>query len=212
MKTSISWIIAPALGFMTLGCAVSLPFNHRLNYSAVSVAKGLPGKGIGPIAIQWEPSDFPDRIDIQGASGFVGGGSRTRIPTGQALAQRITEVLDSSIGVASGAPARLTITILSADSTFQYSAGFFNVTPALDRGGCTLTAKFAYGSQQWEESFSSQKKDPKVGGTSQTGVLEAAWDDVALQVGQSVVQHLAPPVPPAPPAAPPADALKNEKS
>ena len=174
------------------GCAINLPFNSRLSYQTVIDAQHLSAKSEGPIAIHWVPGSFPDRIDTQGASGFVGGGSRTRIPTGVALAGRILEGLDASVGVLESSQKALTITVVNAETKFQYSAGFFNVAPAMDEGECTLEATFAIGDKTWTKTFHSQLTDSKVGGTSQTGVLEKVWDNIALQVVQNVVEHLKP--------------------
>lgn len=172
------------------GCAINLPFNNRLSYSAVQNAKKTTSINEGPISIKWIPIDFPERIDIQGASGFVGGGSQTRIPTGVALANRISEVLDNSVGIVASSNKVLIIEIINAQSEFEYSAGFFNVTPAIDVGRCKLEAKFNIGNKKWTDKFSSEVKDPTIGGTSQTATLEKAWDDIAIQVGKSVLQNL----------------------
>ena len=175
---------------LTSGCAINLPFNHRLDYNTVQDAKAIPVVKKVQIALKWIPSTFPDRIDVQGASGFVGGGSQTRIPTGVALADRILEVLDVMIGVDKLSVNVLTINVIEAKSEFEYSAGFFNVTPAIDVGRCVFEAEFIYGDKRWKEKFTSEKKDPKIGGTSQTGLLEAVWDDIALQVGRNVSKNI----------------------
>jgi uncharacterized lipoprotein YmbA len=174
------------------GCAINLPFNSRLSYQTVIDAQHLSAKSEGPIAIRWVPGSFPERIDTQGASGFVGGGSRTRVPTGVALASRILEGLDASVGVVESSKKVLTITVVKAETKFQYSAGFFNVTPAIDKGECTLEATFAIGEKSWTQTFHAEATDPKVGGTSQTAILEKVWDTTALQVVQNVVEHLKP--------------------
>ncbi|HEX7371106.1 MAG TPA: hypothetical protein VF284_12580 [Rhodanobacteraceae bacterium] len=136
------------------------------------------------------PASFPDRVDVEGASGFVGGGSRTRIPTGPGLSSRILETLDAAVGVNSSAPKVLTLTIKNAKTKFQYSAGIFNVTPAIDKASCDLDIEFALGTVRWSQSFHAEAKDPKVGGTSQTGLVEQVWDDVALQITRNVVAHM----------------------
>jgi hypothetical protein len=127
---------------------------------------------------------------VEGASGFVGGGSRTRIPTGPGLSSRILETLDAAVGVNSSAPKVLTVTIKNAKTKFQYSAGIFNVTPAIDQASCDLDVDFAVGSDRWSQTFHAEAKDPKVGGTSQTGLVEQVWDDIALQVTKNVVAHM----------------------
>lgn len=172
------------------GCTVNLPFNTRPTFDTVTQARGLNAKSDGPITVKWVPASFPDRIDIEGASGFVGGGSRTRIPIGPGLSSRILETLDAAIGVNSSSAKVLTLTIKSAKTKFQYSAGFFNVTPAIDRASCDIDVDFAFGSKQWSQTFHAEAKDPTVGGMSQTGIVEHVWDDIALQIAKDVAQHL----------------------
>lgn len=177
------------LGLLS-GCTVNLPFNTRPSFDTVTQARGLDARSEGPVKVTWVPSSFPDRVDVEGASGFVGGGSKTRIPIGPGLSSRILETLDAAVGVSSSAPKALTLTISNAKTKFQYSAGIFNVTPAIDRASCDLDVDFAAGSTHWSQTFHAEAKDPKVGGTSQTGLVEQVWDDIALQVTKSVVAHM----------------------
>jgi hypothetical protein len=190
MKKYVGLLVA-AVGVVALsGCTVNLPFNTRPSFDTVTQARGLNAKNEGPVKVTWVPSSFPDRVDVEGASGFVGGGSRTRIPIGPGLSSRILETLDAAVGVNSSAPKVLTLTITNAKTKFQYSAGIFNVTPAIDRASCDLDVDFAVGSTHWSQSFHAEAKDPKVGGTSQTGLVEQVWDDIALQVTKNVVAHM----------------------
>jgi hypothetical protein len=173
--------------FSLSGCAINLPFNNRMAYSSVSEAKKLNTGKNKSLSIQWFPEDFPNRSDIQGASGFVGSGSQTRIPTGIALSNRIAEALDVSIGIDSSSKNVLEMRILTAESKFEYSAGVFNITPGMDYGLCNLEVEFNYNGMSWTDKFVSEEKESTVGGTSQTGPLEKAWDNVALQLAKSVV-------------------------
>ncbi len=188
-KLRIFFVIVMVAVFCS-GCAVNLPFNNRLSYSAVSSAKDLAVKAKGPIAVKWVPPSFPERVDVQGASGYVGGVSQTRIPIGVGLANRISEGLDSAIGVNDSSKKILTIDIYNAKTEFEYSAGIFNVTPAIDVARCTLEAEFSIGKKRWKETFFSELKDPTIGGSSQTGVVEKVWDDIAIQVVRNVVKNL----------------------
>lgn len=190
MKKYVGLLVAAVSVVALSGCTVNLPFNTRPSFDTVTQARGLNAKSEGPIKVTWVPSSFPDRVDVEGASGFVGGGSRTRIPVGPGLSSRILETLDAAVGVNSGAPKVLTLTIKNAKTKFQYSAGIFNVTPAIDRASCDLDVDFAVGSTHWSQSFHAEAKDPKVGGTSQTGLVEQVWDDIALQVTKNVVAHM----------------------
>ena len=179
-------LIAP----LTSGCAINLPFNNRPTYSTVKAVKDILSDNKGPIALKWIPPTFPERIDIQGASGFSGGGSQTRIPTGVGLANRILELLDVSIGVNDSSEKVLTISVIEAKSEFEFSANLFNLANAIDVGICVFEAEFLFGNEKWNEIFKAEGRDPTIGGTSQTGVLEKVWDDIALQVVRSVIQHI----------------------
>jgi hypothetical protein len=190
MKKLRLFLAVTIIAVVCSGCAVNLPFNNRLSYPAVRDAKNFAETTKGPIAVKWIPPSFPERIDVQGASGFVGGGSRTRIPTGAGLANRILEAFDASIGVLDSSNKTLTIEIIKAETEFEYSAGFFNITPSIDVGRCRLEAEFAIGDKRWKEKFFSESKDPTIGGTSQTAVVEKVWDDIAIQVVKNVIQHL----------------------
>jgi len=53
-----------------------------------------------------------------------------------------------------------------------------------------LEADFSIGEKRWKEKFFSESKDPTIGGTSQTGIVEKVWDDIAIQVVRNVMQHL----------------------
>lgn len=170
------------------GCAINLPFNNRLNYTSVSELSALP-KVQDTVHIKWNPDTFPQRIDIQGADGFVGSASRTRIPTGVALSSRIEEAI-AQIAKLSPNGSPLTITVENAKSGFEYSAGMFNITPAIDVANVTLVATFECKGQKWTNTFNSKLKDPKIGGTSQTALLDKAWDDIAVQVAKDVSKHL----------------------
>ena len=167
------------------GCAIALPFNERLSYQYEDKAKALNAPNIGAIAVRWIPQDFPSRIDIQGASGFVGGGSKTRVPTGIALSTRIKHVLDKAIGVDPSSSNVLTITVIDAKSKFTY--GF--ASSELTTGGSFLKARFEFRDKVWEDEFNVDVDKSEVAPTYAYR-LEKAWDEVAIQVGESVVKHL----------------------
>ncbi len=190
MKKWRVFLVITMIAVFCSGCAVNLPFNNRLSYSAVSSAKDLAAKAKGPIAVKWMQPGFPERIDVQGASGYVGGASQTRIPIGEGLANRISEGLDNAVGVNDSSKKILTIDIYNAKTEFEYSAGIFNVTPAIDFAKCTLEVKFSIGKKSWQETFYSELDDPTIGGSSTTGVVEKVWDDIAIQVVKNVVSHL----------------------
>jgi hypothetical protein len=80
--------------------------------------------------------------------------------------------------------------VIEAKSEFEYSAGLFYVCPAIDVGRCVFEAEFICGDKRWKEKFTTEEKDPTIDGTSQTIVLEKVWDNIALQVGRNVIQHM----------------------
>lgn len=168
------------------GCAVNLPFNNRLDYFHVYEARRLATNKKEPISIEWLPSDFTKRVEVKGASGFVGFETQIRIPTGVALSSRITEALDEAIGVDNRSKSLLEIYVLSAESKFKYSAGIFSTTSGMDYGWCNLEVEFNYNGTKWKDTFVSEEKDETIGATSQTAVLEKVWDNIALQVAKRV--------------------------
>lgn len=180
------FVILCAMCFV--GCTVTLPFQHRVAYDRISEirSQAKPGRSV---SLSWVPATFPERVDIQGASGFVGGGSQTRIPMGPGIAQRVIELLDAAVGVSTTGTS-LTIEVEQAQSTFEYSAGIFNVTPSIDAAGCTLSAKFTLNGKTWTKTFSAQRKDSQVGGSSQVALLEKVWDDIAMQVCKEIISQL----------------------
>ncbi|MGU5533716.1 MULTISPECIES: hypothetical protein [Aeromonas] len=190
MKTVQSLLITTLAISVLSGCAVTLPFNNRLSYPTYQeLQKEAVDKDLPAVMITWAPSSFPTRIDVQGASGYVGSASQTRIPTGVAMAARISEAISAFTQVSpNGLP--LLIDVIEAKSKFEYSAGVFNVTPSLDVGEITFKAKLTLGKSQWVKTYFSRKNDPSIGGMSATGILEAAWDDVASQVARDVAKQL----------------------
>jgi len=190
MKKLRFFLVITLIAIVCSGCAVSLPFNNRLSYQSVIDARNFAATTKGPISVKWIPPSFPWRIDTEVTSGFVGGGSRTRIPTGIALASRILEALDTSVGVVGSSNKALTIEIIEAKTEFEYSAGFLIITPAIDIARCKLEAEFTIGDRRWKEKFFSESNDPNMSGMSRTAVVEKVWDDIAIQVVRSVTQHL----------------------
>jgi hypothetical protein len=173
------------------GCAVSQPsFNNRLPDSAVAAAKELAVSRKEPIAIRWVPGNFPGRVDDQAPSAF-GSVTKIKVPIGRALSERITEVLDSAVGVQGSSSNVLTITVLDAKSSFHLSgSAALTSAPTMDAATCVFTVNFTYGNKEWQETFTAQGKTTTTGGQSPSGVLESAWDNIALQVGRSVVKRL----------------------
>jgi hypothetical protein len=171
------------------GCTISLPFNQHLGPAELTEARQLNAHDKGPISISWDPASFPDRVDSLPASGYIGSTSKTVVPTGVGLATRITEALDAAVGVDPSSPQKLKIRVIDARTSFEYSGGI-TLKATLDVAACELRAELSLGDQSWKDVFQSSQKETAGGPNSQTGVLEAAWDDVAIQVARSVVKHL----------------------
>lgn len=187
MKNLLTILVLSAVTLLS-GCTINLPFNNRLDYKNVTLMKSID-VGTPTVNIVWEPNTFVSRIDIQGASGFVGGGSRTRIPTGVAISSRVEEAIAQYATLnANGTP--LIIEVLDAKSKFEYSAGIFNITPGMDVGGATLKVRITYKEQVWENTYTSYLKDPTIGANSLTYILEKAWDDVSIQLAKDVANHI----------------------
>jgi hypothetical protein len=190
MRAAIAIVGLSLAALLAAGCTVHLPFSHGLSYPNRTEARALHQAEAPVLAIRWDPPTFPHRVDTQSPSGFVGGSTVARIPTGPALTSRILQVLDEANGVHPNAPHELTIRVIRADTDFEYSA-YGGVTPAIDRARCELEIEFVYGAARWRDTFVADEVDPAIGAASPTGVLESVWDRVALEVGRSVAERLA---------------------
>ncbi|MFZ4832884.1 hypothetical protein [Rouxiella sp. Mn2063] len=181
------------MGLFTIvlaGCAVSMPFNNRLSFTAIKDMMTVD-KMNKKIAIQWQPTTFPTKVDIQGADAFIGSLSRTRVPTGPGLTSRVEEAISTFTTLSpTGEP--LVIKINYASSGFEYSAGTTNVVPSMDVGSMRLNATFTFEGKTWSNIYISKVKDPTIGGSTTTSVLEAAWDNIAVQVAKDVATHIKP--------------------
>ncbi|MEE9654126.1 hypothetical protein V4836_08135 [Kluyvera ascorbata] len=182
-------IIVVLIASTLSGCVVNLPFNNRLDFESVSKMKNVEVQPKPVINITWNPVDFPTRIDNQGADGFVGGGSQTRLPTGIAITNRVEEAISQYADLKKSGT-ELNINVLEARSGFEYSAGLFNVTPGMDVGKCHLKVQITYNGQMWVGEYFSNNSDPKIGASSQTAILEKAWNDVAVQLATDVANHM----------------------
>ena len=79
----------------------------------------------------------------------------------------------------------LTITVIDAKSKFTY--GF--ASSELTTDGSFLKARFEFRDKVWEDEFNVDVDKSEVAPTYSYR-LEKAWDEVAIQVGESVVKHL----------------------
>ena len=169
------------------GCKVHMPFRFQLAPKLAAEAAAARATAPGPVALRWVPADFPDRVDVQGASGYIGSISRTRIPTGVAIATRVREYLETSVGVDPKAARVVTITVLEAKSSFAYSARAKQHT--IDRGRCALRVEVDDGAARWSESYYSSD-EPGGAPPTPTGVLDGVWDEVSAALARDVLRHL----------------------
>lgn len=169
------------------GCKVHMPFRFQLAPKVAAEATKARGTAVGPVALRWVPADFPDRVDVQGASGYIGSISRTRIPTGVAIASRVREYLETAVGVDAKAPRVVTITVVEAKSSYAYSAKAKVHT--IDRGRCSLRVDVDDGATRWSESYYSSD-EPGGAPPTPTEVLDGVWDEVSAALSRDVLRHL----------------------
>lgn len=170
-----------------MGCTQQLSFSDRASHAAIQETRALAADIPGPIAIEWNPATFPERIDKQGPSGPEGAATSAYIPTGVAISHRVDELLDVAVGTDRSAARVLTISVLEAESDYRYAIGVIT-SRHLEWGSCTVEAEFALGSTRWRERFSAQSRyQPSIDGDKGTGVLDRVWDDVAMQITRSVL-------------------------
>ncbi len=181
------WCCATALAVS--GCTYDLSFNSRASHATVQEAKDLSALDRGPIAIEWNPATFPERVDTKGPSGNEGAASRANIPTGVAIATRLDELLDIAVGVDRSSPNVLTISVIEAKSDYEYAIGMIT-SRHIDAASGVFEGEFSIGNTRWRERFTAEARDRGgVDGAKGTGLLDRVWDDLALQVATSVAQR-----------------------
>ena len=177
------------VGAAMAGCTQNLTFSDRASHATIQQARDLSGGGRGPIAVDWKPATFPERIDKQGPSGNEGAATRAHIPTGVAIASRLDEVLEVAVGVDRSSPNVLTVSVIEAESEYRYAIGMIS-SRHIGSGSTVFEAEFSLGQAQWRERFTAQARfRPEVDGAQGTGVLNRVWDDIALQVATSVMEQ-----------------------
>lgn len=175
------------LGLFSLalfGCSVHHQFSDRLSYQSLKQVKSeIHINQKQNIDITWIPSDFTSRIDIQGASGFLGGGTRTRIPIGIGLSSRIEEAISSYADITKNGR-KLTIIVNDAKTKFTY--GMTN----MDSANVYLNVTFELPGKTWTKEFITKQKDDGVKDAKVTSVIEYAWDQIAIDVAKEIAAHL----------------------
>ncbi|WP_392560855.1 hypothetical protein RHO12_06520 [Orbus sturtevantii] len=166
------------------GCGVYLPFNDRLSYQSLKQIKSdINLKDKPTINIIWDPNDFPQRVDVQGASGFINAGSRFRIPTGVGLSSRIEEAVATYANISDKGKS-LIIIVDSAKTKFTTS--FTNI----DTAQVNLSLTFNLDGKSWSKDFFAQTHEGGIRDATKVSVLESAWDLVALDVAKNIANYL----------------------
>ncbi|WP_254413749.1 hypothetical protein [Vibrio furnissii] len=168
------------------GCSIQLPFNDRISYQSEKEILSQVDKIDYSVNIVWSPDNFTRMFETKGSSGFVGSGTRTRIPTGYALSSRIEEAINTYAEFNPNSE-RIYFYVEGASSEFEFSANApFTANMELDHGYANLKVTIKYNDRSITKEYQAEKiaKDGKT--LSQTGVLEAAWDDIAVQVAMDV--------------------------
>ena len=106
MRRTAGLALAFLLGASSLSCKMYLPFRFQLTPRLAGEAAGLRGTAPGPVALRWEPADFPTRVDV--------------IPTGVAISTRVRDFLGTAVGVEEGAGRIVTIRVIEARTSFEY--------------------------------------------------------------------------------------------
>ncbi len=175
------------LGAASLSCKLYLPFRFQLTPRLAEEAARLRGSAPGPVALRWEPADFPQRVDVQGASGFTGSLSRTRIPTGVAISTKVHDFLQAAVGVEDGARRIVTIRVVEAKSSFEFGG---KKRGCIDRARCTLKVEVDDGKARWTEAYFASD-EPGGEPPTLTGVLDGVYDEVSAALARDVIRKLA---------------------
>lgn len=178
------------LMFLTVsGCAISPPFNNRMDYMEIRDMRGLDSP-VKDISIEWIPTEFPNQIEIKGASGFRGSAAQVRIPTGQAISSRLVEALDQVIVVKKDSMSTIEINVEHAESNFKFIAGLLSQDQAIDWGEILMDVTFTYQGHSWKECIHYVYEDERLDGSSLTKPLEIVWDKAAIRLAISIVKNV----------------------
>lgn len=189
MRRSAALAAAILLAASSFSCRIYLPYRFQLTQRLAEEAARMRGTSPGPISLRWEPADFPGRVDVQGASGFTGSLSRTRIPTGVAISTKVREFLDAAAGVDEAAVRVVTIRVIEARASFEFGG---KKARCIDRARCTLKVEVDDGSARWSEAYYASD-EPGGNPPTLTGVLDGVYDEVAAALARDVVRRLAVP-------------------
>lgn len=186
MRRPVFLALAFLLAAPSLSCKLYLPFRFQLTPRLAEEAARLRGTAPGPIALRWVPSDFPTRVDVQGASGFNGSLSRTRIPTGVSISTKVHDFLHAAVGVEEGAPRVVTIRVVEAKTSFEFGG---RKRGGIDRARCTMKVDVDDGEARWSEAYFASD-EPEGDPPTQTGVLDGVYDEVSAALARDVVRRL----------------------
>ncbi len=179
-KACVVFLVSILTGCSTL----KHQFSTRMDYSELVTMNDFQST-IPEISIIWNPSNFPASFEEKTPDAFQGKLRESRIPTGVAIASRLTEALDKSVRVIKKSDTVLLIKINNAASVYRYSEGM-----TIDYGKTTVNATFTLQGYQWTESFSYEKDNSGIGSLTNTKPLEITWDKVAVQMATSIIKHI----------------------
>lgn len=187
MRRPAGLVLALLLAASSLSCKLYLPFRFQLAPRLAEEATRLHGTAPGPIALRWDPASFPSRVDVQGASGFIGGASRTQIPTGISISTKVREFLAAAVGLEESAGRIVTIHVVEAKTSFEFGG---RKQGGIDRARCSLKVEVDDGSVRWSEAYFASDE---TGGQppTVTGVLDGVYDEVSAALARDVVRRLA---------------------
>lgn len=186
MRRHSALALLVALALPGCGAKVHLPFRFQLSPKVAAEAAAARAPG-GPVALRWLPGDFPQRVDVHGADGFVGAIAKTRLPVGVAITTRVTEYVDAALGVEGGAERVVTIEVVEAKTGYAFSLR--TKRQSIDRASCSLRVEVDDGARRWSEAYYSSDERGKP--DTQTEVLDDVWDEVATALARDVVRRLA---------------------
>lgn len=176
------------------GCSIPvehLQFRGGLGQRSADEAARAASRRIAPVGIRWSPPGFVQRVDVQSASGFVGGAARIGVAVGPVLTTRVADYLSLSVGLAPGSEREVAITVIEARTSFAFRPdGRF-----LDRADCTLKVRVDAAGRGFEETYYSS--DTLRGAPySRAGILDDVLEEIAAMLSRDILRKLAEPPPP----------------
>ena len=204
MKPKVFFLLLVPLYVVLNGCYQNPTFSNRIAHSDLSPLN-IPDSNIERLNIIWKPKDFPEMVELQGATrGATGavywGGwfhpRNVRIPTGIAISERLLEALGHSLIIDKTSSNSLKIDV------YAHTRASFNLRrklplellfsgkkpcPRFNRGTVKVNAFFNYKDIELPKEFHEVELIDGSDCSITTGPLETAWDKVAIQMAQLII-------------------------